>query len=659
MGRKKLVTTGLELGSGLVKQEEVMGSLMEMIEGLPESFRQKISPGIKGFVSRQAHLGGILEYTAQSAVVDPQHTLVYDWNQTTVQESVKKSNAAQLMPFILNPEIYTKPGGPRIKEIIILKSRFSLAQVNSDPIRSENILAGRPETWGQLHKQAKGPDSIEPDVIVLKYINGQWYIYIVELKIGAGQADPGKPKEHFQLMRGKRLFMYYQRYLGLNLVKPENIKLYFTSWMHGTPKNTPVFKRWDGAPSGSDNMWSCKLLQGSKDYAKVIGVDGDFIDSILKKLELARTSILSSITKKFTSKTGRYHENWKKMAQNLTKKIKNNPRLLEAVSTLPPRLPHPNVESKNYSNKATGFVEKTRNEALFGQRNKDPTKYTSALLTRKIRNSRKKAMVYYSAFKNRYKERLARAGQRTNISEANFIKALLNPSPITGTTPVASAMNMMHANNLARNIDQITKATFAAWKGKPAKFLEAKAKFNAFSRNVFNSNHGKRPGLIKNYMTAQKAYINSLKVHVPAPKARAPPKPRPMSENMQTATLLVKSFAQTMGVNMTNAQAQKVIKSKTVGGVNKITRSLVGASPPIKNENLASAIRTAMAGTKRKASPGAPTRASGRPRTAVNYSLFAGNNSPAPTAKRRRGTGTPASASVRRTVGGNNNIGNN
>ena len=185
MPRRK-ITTPAEVADALVDgavEEDVMGTIMQSIPNLTEEFRDKIERVVKDYVSRQAHLGGILEYTSHTAVVEPSTTVVWDWNQTTVAgEGVKKENARELMPLILNPS----RNGPHVKEVIILKSRFDLYPLNTGDVSNELVTSGNPIMWKQTAGIAKGPKSIEPDVIVLKKIGGVWYLYIVELKIGAG-----------------------------------------------------------------------------------------------------------------------------------------------------------------------------------------------------------------------------------------------------------------------------------------------------------------------------------------------------------------------------------------------------------------------------------------------------------------------------------------
>ena len=632
MGRTK-VTTGLDLAQGLVEgaaEEEVMGSILgSAVDNLSPEFKKELELSVKEFVSRQAHFGGILEYTAQSAVVDPVHTVVYDWNQTTVAEQISRGvtqvNAAELMPWILDPDRkYARANGPKIKEIIILKSRFDLAPINSGSIGSERIVPHLTTTWWGIAGDAKGKTAIEPDVLVLKYIDGKWHLYIIELKIGAGQADKSKPKEHYQLMRGKRLFMYYQQRLGLYAIDPKNIKLYFCAWMQGTPKKTVDFKVWLGAPeSDKTSPWYCKVLQGDKAYSDVVGVKGRFISALLQKMEWVRTRRLVGFGKKFISKTGRYHAQWMNLGRKLTKTIMNEPNA-EALGQLPKMIPNALIQTKGHSGKAVHQAGRAAAQGLEAINRKNITLYSKGLLTSKVRNARRKTQVYYNLFKDRYKERLKRAGQPTNLPENFFLKAFITPSPITGSTPV-SAINAMRPLNVYQKANRLAAAAQNAHtRRSPGTFMRAKTNLNNFARNVNASGQVK---YIKNFVLSQKTKINTLPVYSPKkPPPRKTPKPRTMSANMQTATLLVKSFAQTMGVNMNNAQAQRVVKSKTIGGVNKVSRSLVGSSPPIKNENLANAIRSVMAGVKRKRSPGPPTRASARPRTAVNYRTVVGNN---------------------------------
>jgi hypothetical protein len=578
MSRRR-VLNGPDIASGLSDgaiEDEIMGTIMQVIPGPGQEFKETIEKVVKNYVSRQAHLGGMLEYNAQTALSNPDNTLVWDWNQATVEDG--KPYTERTMKSILNPNQY----GENIREIIILKSRFSMSPLNTGAVSETRVIPTDPTTWYQAGKIAKGPTAIEPDVLVLKFINGQWYIFIIELKIGAGQADTSKPKEHIQLMRGKRLMQYYISKYG-GIIKPENIKLYFCAWMHGTKKSKVDFKKWD-LVSG-DQQWVAEVLQGPVPYSRVVGVEGEFIEAMLKRIEWFRTSGLGEILKKFTSKTGRYHDEWVKLGNKLQNKLKSKPLLFQAVNNLPPFAPVNLVTAKGRSNKAAGQAEGIRQAILFGSKSKNITQYTGTRLTAKVRDARRKTQIYYNEFKARYKERLRRQGQPTNLPENAFIRAFLTATPRTGTTPLARSINMMTRENIARRGDSLMRNAIVHHEKKPKNFINAKARLNAFAAKVTSSN---QPRNIKNFITAIKSRVNSLRVA--EPKARVERKRKSRNTPTETAIEFVKGFNTSKSVS--NAQAQKIIK--TLGGVRSIMASINGKGPTITNAQLRTAINASV-----------------------------------------------------------------
>jgi hypothetical protein len=581
-------------------EDDVMGTILQTIPGLSTEYKQKIEQTVKYYVSRQAHFGGILEYTAQNALVDRAHTLIYDWNQVTVDPD----NAASLMPYILNP---VQKYGPNVKEIIILKSRFNLAMINSGTIGSEQIVSNHPNTWSWAKGSAKGASAIEPDVIVIKLVNGRWKIYIIELKIGAGQAGMSSSKEHLQLMRGKRMLKYYMDTLGGSEVKYEDVELYFCAWMQGTKKPDVDFKAW--APAAGVSAWKCHIMKGPKAYGAFVGVKYQFIDDLIKKLEWSRTTILSQIFKKFTSKTGRYHNAWKNLGIKLTKGINKEAQNAALLGTLPPMVPHPLITAKGYSNKATGFAQVTRNQARFGQKSKNATTYTKARLTDKVRSSRRKGLIYYADFKARYKERLRRLGQSVNQPENVFMRAFVTATPRTGTTPAAKSINLMSNEDVVLRGQAFQKEIMRVHAGKkPKDFLNAKAKFNNFARSVSTSNHQNN---IKAYISTLKNSFNALPVH----EARAPYRRKspagPSNKNIALA------FVQSFQPGITNAQATAMVRQ--LGGVKTVANRM--SKGTIANNNLRNAFAKTMQTMR------AP---SARKRTAVAMNL-----SPSPNSRKR------------------------
>lgn len=580
-------------------EEDVMGTILQTIPGLSAEYRQKIEQTVKYYVSRQAHFGGILEYTAQNALVDREHTLIYDWNQVTVDAD----NAASLMPYILKP---AQKYGPNIREIIILKSRFDLSIINEGPVGNEQIVPNHPNTWRWAKGSAKGAKAIEPDVIVIKNVNGRWKIYIIELKIGAGQAGMSSHKEHLQLMRGKRMLKYYMDALGSE-VRYDDVELYFCAWMQGTKKSEVDFRAW--APAAGTSAWKCHIMKGPKAYGAFVGVKYQFIDDLIKKLEWSRTTILSQIFKKFTSKTGRYHNAWKNLGSKLTKGINKEAQNAALLGTLPPMLPHPLITAKGYSNKATGFANVTRAQARFGQKSKNAAAYTKARLTDKVRSSRRKGLIYYTDFKARYKERLRRMGQSVNQPENVFLRAFVTATPRTGTTPLAKSINLMSNEDVVLRGQAFQKEIMRVHAGKkPKDFINAKARFNAFAAKVSGSNHQKN---IRNYIATLKTNFNSLPVHA----ARTPPKRK--APTGPTAKNTALAFVQSFQPGITATQAGIMVKE--LGGVKAVTNRLTKGT--MSNNNLRSAFTRTMQSMRPPSS---------RKRTAV-----AMGNSPSPNSRKR------------------------
>jgi hypothetical protein len=606
---KRKITAASDVASALIDgaiEDDIMGTIMQSIPGPSREFKEKIENVVKDYVSRQAHLGGILEYTSHTAVVDGASTIVWDWNQTTVSEAVKKDNAHTLMPLILNPSRQ----GPGVKEIIILKSRFDLSPINEKEISTQSVLPGNPKTWGQLASIAKGPLSIEPDVIVLVKIGGVWYLYIIELKIGAGQAAMNTPKEHVQLMRGKRLIQYYISQFG-GEVRPENIKLFFCAWMHGTRKTKVDFRRWE--PAEGNSQWDAKVIKGPDEYGKVVGVKASFIDSMMKKLEAYRTRILGQVLKKFTSKTGRYTEEWQKMERKLMNNLRLHPENLSRIGNLPQFAPSNLVSGKGYSGKAQGFGAGVRRAILMGTKSKNVTRYTGARLTAKVRDSRRKARIYYNNFKARYAERLKRAGQSTNMTENAYIRAFLTESPRTGTTPRAKSINMKSAENIATNADKLAHEARALHANHKFKnFVNTKAAFNSLAAKVANSNH---PSNLKVGIAHLKTSLNTLRA--PAPKQPVLGKRQVRNTPTETSLLFIKGFQ-----NMPNARAQKVLKS--LGGARSVMASINGKGPVITNSQLRSAINASVPKSVRASVRTAGVKRSyGSPRSANRLSPIA------------------------------------
>jgi hypothetical protein len=477
------------------EQEEVLGSILQFVHGIPATMRLEIEASIKNLVSRQAHFGGILEYTAQQFVTDS-NTKVLDWNQTTVNQT----NYKQLMPLILNHK------GP---ETIFLKSRFELSMVNSD---ASEIVEGH--TWSSVKLKAKGKDAIEPDVVVCKIINGKLYIYIIELKIGAGQAG-NDPKEHLQLMRGKRLFqLYFAKMIEEGLIPASTpvpkIKLYFCAWMHNSKKTTVDFKRFK--PVAGLKEYDVKELAGPDAYASLVGVNGRFISAMIKKLDYVRFYILAKILKKFFSKGGRYTNAAAKLAANLNANINKIPGAANIARTLPQIIP--GGGGKGHSEKAVGFARAVARNISFKPPSKSASHLSNIELKRKIRRSREKALIRYQLFADRYKARAKRAGQASPPAN-KIMQAFLNPSP---TSPIpANSVNIYTNRNIGARLTKYTNAMASAVeRSNTSLFNTGKSEAKSFINRVLKS--AKTTAAAKQWVTGKLSQINSYSRPI-SPKA--------------------------------------------------------------------------------------------------------------------------------------------
>jgi hypothetical protein len=477
------------------EQEEVLGSILQFVHGIPATMRLEIEASIKNLVSRQAHFGGILEYTAQQFVTDS-NTKVLDWNQTTVNQT----NYKQLMPLILNHK------GP---ETIFLKSRFELSMVNSD---ASEIVEGH--TWSSVKLKAKGKDAIEPDVVVCKIINGKLYIYIIELKIGAGQAG-NDPKEHLQLMRGKRLFqLYFAKMIEEGLIPASTpvpkIKLYFCAWMHNSKKTTVDFKRFK--PVAGLKEYDVKELAGPDAYASLVGVNGRFISAMIKKLDYVRFYILAKILKKFFSKGGRYTNAAAKLAANLNANINKIPGAANIARTLPQLIP--GGGGKGHSEKAVGFARAVARNISFKPPSKSASHLSNIELKRKIRRSREKALIRYQLFADRYKARAKRAGQASPPAN-KIMQAFLNPSP---TSPIpANSVNIYTNRNIGMRLTKYTNAMASAVeRSNTSLFNTGKSEAKSFINRVLKS--AKTTAAAKQWVTGKLSQINSYSRPI-SPKA--------------------------------------------------------------------------------------------------------------------------------------------
>lgn len=477
------------------EQEEVLGSILQFVHGIPATMRLEIEASIKNLVSRQAHFGGILEYTAQQFVTDS-NTKVLDWNQTTVNQT----NYKQLMPLILNHK------GP---ETIFLKSRFELSMVNSD---ASEIVEGH--TWSSVKLKAKGKDAIEPDVVVCKIINGKLYIYIIELKIGAGQAG-NDPKEHLQLMRGKRLFqLYFAKMIEEGLIPASTpvpkIKLYFCAWMHNSKKTTVDFKRFK--PVAGLKEYDVKELAGPDAYASLVGVNGRFISAMIKKLDYVRFYILAKILKKFFSKGGRYTNAAAKLAANLNANINKIPGAANIARTLPQIIP--GGGGKGHSEKAVGFARAVARNISFKPPSKSASHLSNIELKRKIRRSREKALIRYQLFADRYKARAKRAGQASPPAN-KIMQAFLNPSP---TSPIpANSVNIYTNRNIGMRLTKYTNAMASAVeRSNTSLFNTGKSEAKSFINRVLKS--AKTTAAAKQWVTGKLSQINSYSRPI-SPKA--------------------------------------------------------------------------------------------------------------------------------------------
>jgi len=485
------------------EQEEILGSILQFVHGIPGTMRLEIEASIKNLVSRQAHFGGILEYTAQQFVTD-RNTKVLDWNQTTVtainkqtktKKNVTPANWRKFMPLILDYK------GPH--DTIFLKSRFNLDLVNED--NTPIVPGGRTWSSPDIKGKAKGKDAIEPDVIVCKIINGKLYIYIIELKIGAGQAG-NDPKEHLQLMRGKRLFqLYFAKMKEEGLIPASTpfpkIRLYFCAWMHNSKKTTVDFKRFK--PVAGLKEYEVKELAGPDAYASLVGVNGRFISAMIKKLDYVRFYILAKILKKFFSKGGRYANAASKLAANLNANINKIPGAANIARTLPQIIPGGN--DKGHSEKAVGFARAVARNISFKPPSKSATHLSNIELKRKIRRSREKALIRYQLFAERYKARAKRAGQASPTAN-KIMQAFLNPSP-TSPTP-ANSVNIYTNRNIGMRLTKYTNAMASAVeRSNTSLFNTGKAEAKSFINRVLKS--AKTTAAAKQWVTGKLSQINS------------------------------------------------------------------------------------------------------------------------------------------------------
>lgn len=527
------------------EQEEILGSILQFVHGIPGTMRLEIEASIKNLVSRQAHFGGILEYTAQQFVTD-RNTKVLDWNQTTVNQA----NYRQLMPLILDHK------GP---ETIFLKSRFELSMVNSD---ASEIVGGH--TWSSVKLKAKGKDAIEPDVVVCKIINGKLYIYIIELKIGAGQAG-NDPKEHLQLMRGKRLFeLYFLKMIAEGLIPASTpmpkIKLYFCAWMHNSKKTTVDLKRFK--PVAGLKEYEVKELAGPDSYASLVGVNGRFISAMIKKLDYVRFYVLAKILKKFFSKGGRYTNAAAKLAANLNANINKIPGAANIARTLPQIIPGGN--GKGHSEKAVGFARAVARNISFKPPSKSATHLSNIELKRKIRRSREKALIRYQLFAERYKARAKRAGQASPTAN-KIMQAFLNPSP-TSPTP-ANSVNIYTNRNIGMRLTKYTNAMASAVeRSNTSLFNTGKTEAKSFINRVLKS--AKTTAAAKQWVTGKLSQINSYTRPI-SPKAAGGTKRKAggtagggaKRSRSNTNNKIVTWVSTVTGQQLTPAQAKTLAKS--------------------------------------------------------------------------------------------------
>jgi len=307
---QKSVVKRLDAAEGLLgaaeedEGGEVISGFLRAFPGLPDAFKIEFEKQIKQISSRQAWSGSWLEYTGMRftqpgvAVIDQERTQINEWRDPAFQAIVN----------------------PTANLTIFLKSKFNLRALNNDP---SDITGSNPLTsWGGIKSTAKGKMDVEPDVIVSRRKpNGTVLISIVELKIGNGKKER-QAAEHHQLMRLHHRIEMMCKEAGEPV---PTIELYFCAWQHGT-KETNVesidFRRSNlGAFERGRSDYYVTVIN-SKDFEKITLVNANFVNALLKKMDIVRLKLFYKTLKQFMSRRkGQYYPQMVAYANSLNEQL--------------------------------------------------------------------------------------------------------------------------------------------------------------------------------------------------------------------------------------------------------------------------------------------------------------------------------------------------
>ena len=305
---QKSVVKRLDAAEGLLgaaekdEDSEVISGFLRAFPGLPDAFKIEFEKQIKQISSRQAWSGSWLEYTGMRftqpgvAVIDQERTQINDWRDPAFQAIVN----------------------PAANLTIFLKSKFNLRALNNDP----SIIKGSkpPARWTDI--VGKGKDDVEPDVIVSRRKpNGTVLISIVELKIGNGKKEQ-KAAEHHQLMRLHHRIEMMCKEAG---EREPTIELYFCAWQHGTRETTVESIDFRKSTLGAfERGWSDYYVTviNSTDFEKITLVKANFVNALLKKMDIVRLKLFYKTLKQFMSRRkGRYYPQMVAYANSLNEQL--------------------------------------------------------------------------------------------------------------------------------------------------------------------------------------------------------------------------------------------------------------------------------------------------------------------------------------------------
>ena len=261
--------------------------------------RKDMRDTIKRFLMKQSATGSVIEFQAMRLVKDPNLQKVYDWGRVLIdpRTPVGISLFKKIVPSTPDEALSFRHTQ---KELIFLKCKFSLAQVNTD----NTLISPGTQTWAQLGQSAevkKGKAAVEPDLMTYSWPPGapRPILKIVELKVGDGENKSG---EHEQLMRVTHLvrkFLIPQ--LGLPAEIVPDVQMFFCAWKFGVKdrKAPPVFTKWAWFRGVVPTAWQVRILDGPFAFAKEVNVDSGAIQALLLSMELRRQEALYELLKKW------------------------------------------------------------------------------------------------------------------------------------------------------------------------------------------------------------------------------------------------------------------------------------------------------------------------------------------------------------------------